>query len=127
MMQLTSNLELTREDFTKKVGAYKRVMKSAMQEAGIQFKDFIVRTQMSGRPGLRRKSGRLIRDFKVKTVSNANEGFQTIVTNDSEYIMYHQTGAKHLPKRLRIYEELQKTGVKMFEKAANKAIKELEK
>jgi hypothetical protein len=141
---------------TEDVKVYQQKLITACQQAMVEgmrkFEAYEVRGEMSGRPGLERKSGALARDWKVTTegegldfsvkLSNSPATFyakvhqegMTIRPKNGPYLHYKLNDGTYrmskevtIPKRLNITENFETVGKEMIMEKIKKAFNGLHK
>ena len=151
------DFELNVDDIIKTIRAKKKLLlsdiSSGMNRGMIDFKGHIIKTQMSGRPGLKvgkfpssQTPGYLRRSWFVKTIFMGDNEVETKLATTASYARIHQysgiikpktkkalsweMGGKRIfakqvkiPKRLHIYEEWKAVGGKYILDAIKNKIK----
>jgi phage gpG-like protein len=93
-------------DFLKKALETKglhilKAMKRGMQLGMYKFEAEIERTQLVGRPGLKRGSGNLAKSFIVETQEYGKFDFLVRLASRSKYAAIHQFGGRIVPRNAR--------------------------
>jgi len=130
---MSIEIKINTEDLQRFIKTKSKVFFTAAKKhisaASWAFIRFITLQQLSGRItanyGLNVITGTLRRSFKSKTIGNADAGdVITKIFSSAKYAQYHQTGTRRFPKRLFIFEEYNKTGLKIYREELSLAIKE---
>jgi hypothetical protein len=109
-MQWTNNIAIVQKNLGLKLSAYKDAMKKALIGASdFYVMRWIILKYLSGRPGLRRITGRAQRSwkFEVKNVSGGNKGdmratmYSHMGDRDFNYLKAHQDPQPRQSKRMR--------------------------
>jgi hypothetical protein len=119
-LEMQGNLE---GEIAGKLALMRQAVSQGLIEGGNQFVEYLRKTQFSGRPGLKQQSGKAYRSFRVKMQGP----LKIEISNYQDYVIYHQTGTRNLPKRLHMYEAWITPGQEMMQKAIQTKIDQMVK
>ncbi len=114
MIQLTMDVSGILAGLEEKGAEFRDIVAHGFASASATIVERFQDDQLSGRPGLNIKSGKL-RDSIKSMVEIAQDQIKGIVKNEgATYWEYHQLGAGHNPKRLFFYEYFEDQGEKLY-------------